>query len=511
MSVSPCLDIPYRLESLEDVLTARRVDLLGLGASYEVLLRVARHTRFIKPPALRRAQREVRKEFYRIKEETVRESRVRYEEIVNLAPIRDVHRMEASLPWAKEVAGYSDFGALLHDFPARVRESCLVGPPPRSPMTLYESALAIRRVIRQELLAHVKTGRTNLLSCDQLRRLMVGYCLFTAQNEDVRQGLRPADGREVAGALYQHALAELLFCRLPEALALFLTGEPAAIRQKLFAKIGKLDLTGRQRANLYGYFPPHVPQAELLPTLEKIESVMRRMQLAETIRQRHHHYLLALRRSLTRAPALYQELFLPNPELQQMRALHVPGRVLKTSVTYAERILRTRTKQEELHFYPTKDYLDLCRGQFSGDCVGGGLSEQQLATPNFFNVRVFSAGHWIGNIYLLDFTEEQDVLLVDRIQIRREMKVPYLEVFERLTHALRELFEAVPYTHLLAPLSISNHATIQAAFHTYRKKLPTRRVDLPSTHVRWFEGLQAGSSYHVLCQKEARDVPSGEN
>jgi len=227
------------------------------------------------------------------------------------------------------------------------------------------------------------------------------------------------------------------------------------------------------------------------------------MHLAEATRQRLHHYLLALRRSLTRAPALYQELFLPSRELQQMRALHVPGRVLKASVTYADKILRTRTKQEELHFYPTKDYLDLCRGQFSGDCVNGGLSEQQLATPNFFNVRVFSAGHWIGNIYLLDFTEEQGALLIDRVQIRREMKVPYLEVFAQLTQALRELFEAVPYTYILAPLSISNHATIQKAFNTYRKKLPTRRVDLASTHARYFESLQAGSTYHILCQKEA--------
>jgi len=497
------LEIPYRLEKLEDVLAAQRVDLLGLGATYEMLLRVARHAQFTEPPALLQARREVRKEFYRVKEETVRESRVRYEEIANLAPIRDVHWIEASLPWAREIAGQADFGALLQDFPARVREACRVDPPARSPLAVYEASLAIRREIRQELLAQVKTGRPKALTLDQLRRLMVGYCLFMAQNEDVRQALRPANGRGPAQALAQHALAELLFCRLPEALALFLAREPAAIRQKLFAKLGTLDLTGRQRANLYGYFPPNVPQAGLLPTLETLDSVAQRMHLAETTRQRLHDYLLALRRSLARAPTLYQELFLPTRELQQMRTLHVPGRVLKASVTYAEKILRTRTKQEELHFYPTKDYLDLCRGQFSGDCVSGGLSEQQLATPNFFNVRVFSADQWIGNIYLLDFTAEQGVLLIDRIQIRRELKVPYLEVFDQLTQALRELFEAVPYTSILVPLSVSNHAAIQKAFHAYRKKLPTQTLNLPSRLARCFESLQAGSNYHVLCRKGA--------
>ena len=497
------LEIPYRLETLEDVLEAKRVDLLGLGQTYEMVLRVARHAQFTKPLALLKAQREVRKEFYRVKEETVRQSRVRYEEIANLAPIRDVHWIEAKIPWAKEIAAHADFGALLQGFPAQVREACLADPPPRSPMATYESGLAIRRAIRQELLAYVKTGQTKVLALDQLKQLMVGYCLFTAQNDDVRQALRSAVGREAVGALYQHALAELLFCRLPESLGLFLEGEPAAIRQKLFAKMAKFDLSGRQRANLYGYFPPNVTRADLLPTLEKLDSVAQRMHLAEVTRQRLHHYLLAFRRTLTRAPTLYQEFFLPSRELQQMRALHVPGRVLKTSVTYADKILRIRTKQEELHFYPTKDYLDLCRGQFSGDCVSGGLSEQQLATPNFFNVRVFSADQWIGNIYLLDFTEEQGILLIDRIQIRREMKVPYLEVFEQLTQALRELFEAVPYKYLLAPLSISNHAAIQKVFNTYRKKLPTRRVDLPSAHVRCFESLQGGSSYHVLFGKAA--------
>ena len=74
-----CLELPHRLESVEDVLEAKRVDLLGLGATYEVVLRVARRTRFSKPPALLAAQREVRKEFYQVKEETVRQSRVRYE------------------------------------------------------------------------------------------------------------------------------------------------------------------------------------------------------------------------------------------------------------------------------------------------------------------------------------------------------------------------------------------------------------------------------------------------
>ena len=116
---------------------------------------------------------------------------------------------------------------------------------------------------------------------------------------------------------------------------------------------------------------------------------------------------------------------------------------------------------------------------------------------------MFSERQWLGNLYMLDFTEEQGALLIDRIQIPRQLRVPYLGFFDSLAEALREMFRDVTYAFILAPLAISNHATIQKAFNAHRKKFPTRSVHLPSTHAKYFEGLQAHSSYHVLCQKEA--------
>jgi hypothetical protein len=226
------------------------------------------------------------------------------------------------------------------------------------------------------------------------------------------------------------------------------------------------------------------------------------MRLEEATRQRLRDYLSSLSRSVERASGLYEEWFLADREIRQMRGLHISDKVMKSSVTYADKILRTRTKLAELRFYPTKDYLDLCRGQISGDCIDTVLSEQQLARPEFFNIRVFSEGQWIGNIYMLDFTGEQSILLIDRIQIPRQLKVPYLDFFEQLTQALREMFEALPYECILAPLAISNHATIQKAFNTYRKKLRKHEVQLPCTHARYFDSLRTGSGYYALCQKE---------
>jgi hypothetical protein len=64
------------------------------------------------------------------------------------------------------------------------------------------------------------------------------------------------------------------------------------------------------------------------------------------------------------------------------------------------------------------------------------------------------------------------------------------------------MFEALPYECILAPLAISNHATIQKAFNTYRKKLRKHEVQLPCTHARYFDSLRTGSGYYALCQKE---------
>jgi hypothetical protein len=503
MSQGTTIEIPYRLETCDDVREAMRVNLLGIGDGYRAMLRVAEQTRLPIPPALEKARGEVRKEFYKVKEETVRQTHIRYEELATLSLVRDFHRIEQSLPWACEIAQHENFSSLLYGLSEGVRTLCRVDPPPRSPMAVYESAVAIRRMVKQELLSHVRSRRTKGLTLDELKRLLVAYCLFTSTNEDVLQALRSSHGRGAGDPLYQNALAELLFDRLPAIVAQFVARDPKAIREKLFSKLGKLDMTVRQRVNLYGYFKPNTSPADLVTILETIETVAQRMHLSAETRQTLHAYLLSLKHSLDRASELYREFFLVGGDLEPLRKLHVPGKVLKSHVTYTDTILRTSTKVAELRFYPTKDYLDLCRGLISGDCIDSGLSEAQLATPNFFNVRVFSETQWIGNIYMLDFTAEQGVLLIDRIQIPRQIRVPYLQFFETLVETLREMFRDVTYECILAPLTISNHATLQRAFNTYRKNLPKRQIRPPSAHGRYFECLRENATYHALCRKES--------
>ena len=502
MSVSMCLDVPYRLESLDDVLAAKQANLLEIGPGFDPMLRVARRTAFSIPSALGKAQREVRKEFYRVHEETVRETRIRYEDLASLSPLHDVSSIEKRIPWAREIAQHQDFTQVLRECSEEVRVFCLVEPPPQSPMAVYESALAIRKLFKQELLRYIKSGQMKSMAVDEMKRLIGAYCLFAPQNEDVLYALRPVNGPGLNDTRYGNALAELFFCRLPQALENLLAGDPQAIRRKLFAKIGKLDMSVRQRVNLYGYFPPDTRCADIIPALEKIDTVAQRMHLSGEAHQKLHDYLLSLKQTIARTAMLYREFFDVDGELERVQRLHMPGRVLKSHATYVERILRTRTKLAELRFFPTKDYLDLHRGQISGDCVDASLGEAQLATPNFFNVRVFDETQWIGNLYMLDFTDEQGVLLIDRIQIPREMKVPYLQFFDTLAEALTEMFRDLTYECILAPLTISNHETVQRAFNTYRKKLPKRDIRLPSTYARYFESLRRDASFHVLCRKE---------
>jgi hypothetical protein len=238
--------------------------------------------------------------------------------------------------------------------------------------------------------------------------------------------------------------------------------------------------------------------------LERLVAVVQRMRMGEETRQALRHYLGSLRRTLARAPSLTRALFFPTSELAQMQALHVGGEVLRARRVTRESLHRSYAKVAELAFYPTKDYLDLWRGTVSGDCVDFTLSERQLDIPEFFNIRIFERDRWIGNLYMLDFTREEGVLLIDRVQIPRKVRVSFLDFFRTLGEVLQALFVDAPYERILAPIAISNHDTVQGAFNDYRRGLPSHKGILAAGHARdYFESLRGGCAYAVLGRKEA--------
>lgn len=398
------MEIPYRLDTPEAIEEAMKVNLLNMGRGYKVMLAVARKTALQIPPALENARKAVRKEFTVFKEDTVREYNVEYEKVASLDLINHFPLIEKSMPWVKDISGCENIFFFLQRFPPDVRKLCSAEPLPETLTEMYQSVIAAKRFIRWEMLSYIKSKRTSHVSIDELKQLLAAQSLFDRKNDDVLQALRTAAADNADTVLYQNALAELLFSRLPTSMEEFIRIHPQSIRQKLFSKIAKLPMTGKQRISLCGFFPSGTQRKDLVAVLRKIDSVARKTTITDETRNKLHDYIVSLIRNIGYATAIYKDLFL-SKELEQMQRLYIPRKVMRSVKHYSDRIVEAYTRKETLGFYPTKDYLDLYRGSISDDCIGVSLGEEQLMVPNFFNVRIFKDSDWVGNIYMLDFAK----------------------------------------------------------------------------------------------------------
>jgi hypothetical protein len=495
-------EIPYRLENPEAISEAIGKNLLNIGKGYAPMLALARTgLRLSHPPALRKARKHVRKEFYRVNEKKIREYNIEYREISNLPLIDNFPKIEAGIPWAGELVGYSNLLSVLMSSPEGVRKACRIDSATR-PVMAYESVLALRKLLRFEMLSYARTKQTKHIPLEDLKRLLVANTLYLPANEDVLQALRDSTTNTSKQSLYQNALAELLFARLPRFMEGLVSVDPLMIRRKLSSKLSKLDMTARHRLSLYGYFQTDVSHGDLLPTLNRINAIAQRLTLTAQTKERIHSYIESLERGISYFRTLYRDWFL-GPELTLMSKLYSPGNVMSCKISSWKTLMKTYTLVTTLEFYPTKDWMDLQKGSVSMDCSKSDLGEKQLLSPNFFNIRIFRNSKWIGNIYMLDFTRECGCIIVDRIQIPRGIRAKYIQFFDHLREGFEEIFEDVEYDMILLPLRISNHESIQKAFNQYRVKLPKKKIKLRTRLTRYFESLGHPRSFHVLCSKES--------
>lgn len=504
-------EIPYRIESLEDISEAIRTNFLGIGSQYLQMHALAKKVGSLDiPPALSGAREFVRKAFLRVDEKKIRQCDLDYGEIANLPLVENFSAIEHAIPCAAGFAGHDHLFALLGSFPEEVRRVCKIGPA-NSLLGAYESIRAIRGLLQKEILAYARTRRTKQVGVEELKRLMVAYTLFQPGNEDVLQALRASSRNGSNPALRQNAIAELLFCRLPRFVEGLTRVEPKRIRKKLLSKLMRLDLTANQRTNLLGFFEPNIGDSDLLPVLDRTGSIARRITLAEGTRQRLCDYIGSLANDVVSIRRLYDSWFLTS-ELRRMRRIYSPRNVMEYQLSIQEDLVRTLVHDITLTFYPTKDWLDYCKGKTSSDCSVHHFGKEHLLAPAFFNVRIFHESEWIGNIYMLDYTRENGCLLVDRIQIPRGIQAGYVQFFDTLQEVFEELFEDVGYEHILLPLRISNHASVQKAFNGYKKGLEKESVRFPHRNRNCFESLSQKGKYYVLTSR-AKQQPlalSGE-
>lgn len=438
--------IPYRLETCEAVCQAMREDLLGIGGGYKDIYTTSQNLSLHKPPALKNACQQFKKDFYILRKEKLKEvDKIRIR-IAHLDLVSNFPVIEEKIYWAKEISESKSIIHFLTIFSHAVQRDCNISPFPVSPIKMLESQISINRFIKHEILSYVSSKKGRRLTPVELRKFIIAGALFDARNDHVLHALRLSNKHKDGEMLYQNALAELLFSGVPAYLGQIIKIDPKTIRQRLFSKIDKLGLSVKQRTMLFGYFSPNIHKDDLLSIIDKIDLIAKKIAGVE-ISSKLHEYISSMKFKITSATAIYKEMFL-SPELQQIQKIYIPQTILQSTVSFRTSIIETYTRIESLTFYPTKDYLDLWKGSVSGDCTKLNLGEEQLKTPSFFNIRIFKDSCWIGNIYMLDFTKECGVLLVDRIQIPRGVNAKYIHFFDYLKEIFRELFSAVKYNKI---------------------------------------------------------------
>ncbi len=495
-------DIPYRLKTREDLDEARRAGFLGLGRIYrEIELLMSSGERIVEPPALRLAVPELEQEFYHVNEREIREYNVDFHEIENLGTIGDFDLIDRRIPRAAGIAEHENLFSYLAAAQTPLRDRCREIHTPAL-TSAYEVVLELRKLLRSEILRRLRTGRNGVVSGEVFRELITASTLFVPANEDVLQGLRSAPGSRERGPLYQNACAEILFVRIPRFMEGLISPDPLILREKLISKTFRLGLSPQQRLALCGCIPGDIRSEELPESLERIGNLSRRLPMAPEVLVRLLHFLDSQKRLVLSVRDLYQELFLDR-NLLGMRRLYRPQEVMTSTVTSWSTVMRKFTLMTSLSFYPRKDWLELAKSMVSCDCSGSELGRLQLLDPRFFNIRVFAEEKWIGNIYCLDLTEKHGCIVIDRIQIPRNIRTKYIRFFDGLREAFTTLLARVDYGQILVPHVISNHATIQKIFNSYRRSLPPARVRLRTEHAKHFESLRSPGRFRVLCTKDS--------
>jgi hypothetical protein len=494
------LQIPYRMETPNDVTKAMEKNLLNIGENYQYILQVAKRHPLSFPPVYKTARKEVKKDFYRVKEEKIREASIEYEEIENLNFMSDFALIEQQLPFVKRLTEHADIFSFLQCMPAVVRERCHVKSFCDNPCAMLKSYIAVKRLLKQELVSYARSKKTKYINFDDLKSLIAAFSAYDKANRDVLEMLRIAvkGESEAYNTLYQNALAELLFVRIPSLMNELIVLEPDTIRQKVFSKIAKLNMTGKQRLVLHGYYKVGLENEKVVSTLKKMSQIAQRMNIFDDTKTRFHDYIKVLADNIENRQRIYAMLFL-DKELRKIQKLYVPGNVMQCHVNYKEVMRETYTEMTPIKFFPTKDYMDLWRGVLSSDCVGLHLGQKHLLTPNFFNVRIFMHDAWIGNIYMLDFTD-RGILLIDRIQIPRDIPAGFMLFFKGLAEVFQEMFSETAYKEILMPRTISNHDKIQTAFNKYKDTLPKKWVYFDNSSFTIFESVanQGAREYYVL-------------
>jgi hypothetical protein len=118
-----------------------------------------------------------------------------------------------------------------------------------------------------------------------------------------------------------------------------------------------------------------------------------------------------------------------------------------------------------------------------------------MASPRFFNLRIFLGSSWIGNIYMLDYLG-RNVLIIDRIQMSERKELLPFRFFERFMSQMLGSLKIKKNIHVLGPSAISNFKWIQKNYEDFRRGRKRMEFRLDETD-RYFDSYRQ-SKFYVL-------------
>ena len=332
-------EVPCRLDNPEKIQKAMNADFLKIGDEvYKKMLALAKQYKLHHPEALSRAAGKVCKDFYLYDDKKEGRPGAEYQAVANFNPAGSFECIEKAIAFSQSIAGHETIFSFIKNHPADLKNKLhfKAGSP-------YETVLEIKRFLRKEVLLYAQTKKFLHLGAEELKELITAYALFRPDNEDALHALR-LSVKNNGDALYQAALAELLFTRIPALFEELLSIDPKVIREKLFSKITKLLFPSRHRAALFGYFKANTPLKQVSSVLQKIDSIADKLPADSEKKARLHEYIKSLQHSSAQAEGVFRDWFL-NDALVIMKNLHVPRKLMHGTASYAELVFSSYAKK----------------------------------------------------------------------------------------------------------------------------------------------------------------------
>jgi hypothetical protein len=492
------LEVPYVLDSQGKILCAKKQNLLNFPEEeFDEMLAFASDHKIIVPPILEKTKN-VKKEFRIVKNIKTTELNIKVSDITGIDLINGFDLIMEQLPYIRKLSKHESILGYIETLPNDIADLCL-----NEENSSFEVILDYIKLIKKEILLLARTKRTGKLEISKLKEMIIAYSLFLPENEHILSAVRQDGKEKKKEILFQNVVSSLLFYKSKKTMRILTALDYETIKNKLFSKLAKVGLTSREKMSV---FNSASKIKDPVAFIEAVGSFVKKVRVEKEKTKKIEDYILSLKDSLKRVNDLDQVLFMTK-ELKVIKKVLGPEcNNMGMTKSYKEQVIKSVTQVSSIGYYPCKDYLDLAKCWMSDDCTHDNLARKQLLSPEFFNIRLFGQrGKWKGNIYMLDFTnKDPSFLIIDRIQVPRQSKADYINLFANLKEVLTEMFLEVSFKYIVCPVTISNHKSIQKLWHNYRKKrkLPFISLKFKTGSTKHFESLRGGRKYHVFTSKE---------